>query len=174
GSQRTGTSRADQRRAALEEDDVAPDAVQLRRPLADPHLAEPARLVTPDRRLVLGEHAGGQRPVARLLGALDELREQRAAEPGAARLLRDVDAHVADAPVAMARRRRRQRRPPDDRTVPLGHEPQIGMRGVPALPRRCLRLEGRVAAANAFLVDRTRRRPVVGPKAADGYWARLG
>src|SRR4029450_12965721 len=102
GSRRTGTSRTDQRRAALEEDDVPPDAVQLRRPLADPHLAETGRLVEPDRRLVLGEDARGQRPVARLLGALYELLEQRAAEPGATRLLGNVDAHVADAPVTVA------------------------------------------------------------------------
>src|SRR5204863_10041381 len=159
---------------ALEQEDVPPESVQLPEPLANSDLAEAARLVETDRRLILGEDAGRQRPVARLLGAPDELRKQRATEPGAARLLGDVDAHLADTAVAMARGRRRQRGPADDRAIPLRHDPQLGMRRVPSLPRRRLRLEGRVAAADAFLVDRAHRRPVVGPKVADGHRARLG
>src|SRR6185369_4894305 len=91
-----------------------------------------------------------------------------------ARLLGDVDTHVADAAVTVTRGRRRKRGPTDDRAVSLGDEPQFGMCRVPALPRWNLGLEGRVAAPDALLVDRAHRRPVLRPELADGHRARFG
>src|SRR5262249_60117335 len=96
GRRRAGTYRAGRRGAALEEDDVSPDAVQIAEPLAHADLAEAACLVQPDRRLVLGEHAGAQRPVAVLLGTSDELFEQRPTKARAACILGHVDAHLTD------------------------------------------------------------------------------
>src|SRR5262249_20264162 len=157
----TDSSRADHPRPPLEEDHVAPDAGHLAEPLAHADLAETARVVEPKRGFVLGEDPGLQRPVAGGLGASDELVEQGAADARAARRRSDVDADLADAAVAAPAGDVRQRRPADDGAVALADEPQLGMRRIPRLPVRRLRLEGRVPFADALRVDRADDRPVL-------------
>src|SRR5207253_580342 len=67
--------------AALEQQHVAPDAVQLAEPLATADDLEPDTLVQADARLVLREDAGLDRPDPRALGGGDQALEQEATHP---------------------------------------------------------------------------------------------
>ena len=103
------------------------------------------------------------------LGARDELGEQRLADAAAPSLRADVDADFGDARVHGARREWRQHRPAQEtpfRAFARDEARRREMVGVPALPRRGARLEGRVSgrdpleedAAHVFPVARAQRR----------------
>ena len=146
---------------ALEEEHVAPDAVEAAEPLADADDPEAAPLVQRDARRVLREDAGLDRPDPGLVGAAAEPREERAPDPSPARGLRDVDAVLGDTGVTAALGDRRERGPADDLSGLLRDETVPGeMAGVPVLPGRSIGLERRVARGDPLLVDRPHGRPV--------------
>ncbi len=88
--------------APLEQQHVAPDAVQLPDPLARPHDAEAATAVQRERSLVLRKDPGLERPDPRVPGARDKGFEQGSSDTAALRRRVDVHAEVGDAFVAAA------------------------------------------------------------------------
>ena len=163
-----GALRSEPGVGALEQEHVAPDAVEPADPLAHADQPETAVEVEHERGAVLGEDACLQGPDPGALRFRDQMAEKRAAEAAAADVRVDVDAHVGDAFVAAAVRVRRERDPPDylaavARDVPVrGH-----VRRVPGLPGRHLGLEGRVAGRDPRRVDPCDLRPVGRPEVAD-------
>ena len=69
--------------AELEQDDVAPDAVQLPDPLPDADLAEAERAVEAEARAVVGEDARLERPEPAGPRAVDQRLQQRPANAAA-------------------------------------------------------------------------------------------
>ena len=153
----------------LEQDDVAPDAVEPADPLADADLAE-------------AERAGAARGVAALSGKTPACSVQsppvRALSitasssarptPRPARPLGDVDALLADAAVDGAAGVRDDGHPADDLAVQLGDEAVLGeVTGVPLLPGRDARLERRATGRDPLGEDRCDGRVVVADRAGE-------
>src|SRR3954447_22146410 len=157
-----GGRSADRRASALEQEHVAPGAVQPTEPLAAADDPETGSLMHAEARLVLREDAGLDRPDPGRLGRGDERLEQRPADAAAARLGSDVDAVLDHAAVDAAIRHRRDGDEAGDAAVHDRDEPvRSEMPLVPALPRRHLRLERRVARRDPLRVDPSDLRPVL-------------
>lgn len=100
---------------------------------------------------------------------MDEGVEQSTAHAAPARLAGHVHGVLDHAAVDRSSRDGRDRKPSGDHPVELGDEPWLGkVGGVPFLPRRNRRLEGRGAARERLLVDPRDHRPVDAAQATNG------
>jgi hypothetical protein len=146
----------------LHEHDLPPDVVVPADSLACPDDAKAAALVQLERRNVLREDPGLDRPDPVLLRAADQLVEQRPSDAAALSRIGDVDAVLGDTCVDAALGNRGERGPADDLAALEGHEAvALQVRLVPVFPGGSLGLEGGVAAGDPLLVDRLHGRPVL-------------
>ena len=140
--------------APLEQERVAPDAVELGDPVANADYAEAAAQMEREACAVLGEDRRLDRPDAVALRSRDELVEQRPRDAAALPVRCDVDAVLRHARVTRAAGRRRERGPPDDLLRLDGHEPvPRQVRRVPRVPGRDLDLERRESRLYPLPVD---------------------
>src|SRR5262249_32759459 len=132
--------------STLEEQDVAPDAVELAEPLAPAHDLEADAAVEGKTGLVLRGDARLDRPDTRSFRGRDERFEQHPTDPAAASARRDIHAVLDDAVVHAAVGDPSGRHPADDLAVAERNEPVIlEMSLVPPVPGRHVGLEGRIA-----------------------------
>ena len=124
--------------APLEEDHVAPFAIQLSKSLSSSDHPEALPLEQGETRVILGKDPGLQRPDVLALGVDDQGSEQLRAHPHAACTFGHIDADLGDAGIGTAVRCGAQGGPPDDLVSDACHQPAMAqVLGVPRLPRRC-------------------------------------
>src|ERR1700722_19628596 len=122
-----------------------------------------ATLVEYDAARVLGEYARLQRPEAGVLGGLDKAQQQRTPHSPARVCGRYVDADRPNTAVTGTRRNWAEGGPAEHLTILVTGDQswRPGTRRREVLPGRGERLEGRVAAVDARLVDACRGCPIL-------------
>jgi len=130
-----------------------------------------ASLVEAHARRILGKDGRLERPSAVAFGRVDQRQEELSAHATPARVLGDVQAHFGDSSVHRPRRHVPQRGPSGHRVCVVARDnaTRLKMRRVPRIPRRRLRLKGRLAGRDPGFVDVANGRPIVGGHGVDSH-----
>ena len=150
--------------AALQQDNVVPDTVDVAVPLPGPDFTETAFPMQRTARRVAGHDVRLQSPIPFGLGNVDQTPQQCCSDPLAVRFRAGVDADLSDAGRASIIGNGRQRRPTEDAVlvIPGNGSADRQVTVIPRLPDWRRRHEGGQTGRQPFAVNR----PDLGPIAA--------